>query len=236
MERRLRELLSPAALAPMRATGRQLKLRERRLTLPVMVAIVLSLIWRQIPSLSEVVRVLTREGRLWWGPMKVSKQAVSARFEALPARLWEQMVDQVIQQINHQRRPDQAATPSLAQPLWQPSLQQQFSQVAMADASTLEELMRQSQENKEVTSLVAGKMMLLVSAFDHVPLPAWYTIGGQANERRWADELVAARPVNGLMIFDLGFFSFPLFDQFTEPEKYVVTRMREKTAYRTVEV
>lgn len=236
IERRLRQLLSPAALAPMRASGRKLKLRERLLSLPVMVAIVLSLVWRQIPSLSEVVRVLAREGLLWLSPMKVSKQAVSARFEALPATLWEQMLNQVIQQINQQRRDSQAASSSLAQPQYQPQLQQRFSQLALADASTLEELMRKSQENKEASRLVAGKMMMLVSAFDHVPLQAWYTTEVHANERRWADELLAALPVNGLMIFDLGFFSFPLFDDFTEQEKYVVTRMREKTAYRTVEV
>jgi hypothetical protein len=198
---------------------RRLKLRQRRLTLPVMVAIVRSLIWRQIPSLSEVVRVLAREGLLWLGPMTVSKQAVSARLAALPVQLWEQLYDQVIGQINHHREKEPAARPSPAQPRWQQQLHQEFSQMVMADAWTLEEPMRKSQENKEARCLVAGKLMMLVSAFDHVPLKAWYTTDVHANERRWADDLVAALPVNGLMICDLGFFSFPLFDDFTEQEK-----------------
>ena len=38
------------------------------------------------------------------------------------------------------------------------------------------------------------------------------------------------------MVFDLGLFSFLLFDRFTEAHKYFVTRLREKTAYRVVEV
>ena len=40
-------------------------LRQRILTLPVMVAFVLSLIWRQIGSVCEAVRVLKRQGMLW---------------------------------------------------------------------------------------------------------------------------------------------------------------------------
>ena len=38
------------------------------------------------------------------------------------------------------------------------------------------------------------------------------------------------------MVFDLGFFSFLWFDDFTNQQKFFVTRMREKTAYRTVQV
>jgi hypothetical protein len=38
-----------------------------------------------------------------------------------------------------------------------------------------------------------------------------------------------------LVVFDLGFFSFPWFDEFTDQGKYFVTRMREKTAYKVVQ-
>jgi hypothetical protein len=40
----------------------------------------------------------------------------------------------------------------------------------------------------------------------------------------------------GLLVFDLGFVSFLWFDDFTGAQKFFVTRMREKTAYRTVQV
>jgi hypothetical protein len=40
-----------------------------------MMAIVVSLVYRQIPSLSEVTRVLEKEGLLWVESLKVSKQA-----------------------------------------------------------------------------------------------------------------------------------------------------------------
>ena len=60
-------------------------LRDRRLGLPVMVAAVLALIWRQIPSVSELGRVLAREGLLWTPPLRVSQQALSLRLRCLPA-------------------------------------------------------------------------------------------------------------------------------------------------------
>ena len=45
-------------------------------------------------------------------------------------------------------------------------------------------------------------------------------------------KLLNKLPINGLLIFDLGFFSFKWFDSFTENQKYFVTRLREKTSYR----
>ena len=44
------------------------------------------------------------------------------------------------------------------------------------------------------------------------------------------------RPAGGrAVVFDLGFFSFLWFDDFTEQQQSFVTRMREKTASRTVQ-
>jgi hypothetical protein len=47
---------------------------------------------------------------------------------------------------------------------------------------------------------------------------------------------MAALPVGGRWVFALGVFSLLWFDDFTEPQKFLVTRMRAKTAYRPVEV
>src|SRR5215831_5667911 len=63
-----------------------------------------------------------------------------------------------------------------------------------------------------------------------------YTEDAAANDKRFATEIMAAVPVGGLLVFDLGFFSFLWFDDFTHQQKFFVTRMREKIAYRTVQV
>src|SRR3954451_3606034 len=84
VEARLADLIHPATLAQV-AAFHDRGLRERVLTLPVMVAFVLSLIWRQLGSVAEAVRVLTTEGVLWADAAAVSPQAVSQRLRRLPA-------------------------------------------------------------------------------------------------------------------------------------------------------
>ena len=75
IEAKLLSWLTPDCFKPLRLTPGEPKLRARLLTLPVMIAVVLSLVYRRIPGLSEVVRVLESEGLLWVEPFKVSKQA-----------------------------------------------------------------------------------------------------------------------------------------------------------------
>ena len=67
----------------------QFGLRMRKLTLSVMVATVISLIWRQIGAGgSEAARLLQLEGLLWVPKMKVSQQAISERLRTFPAPLF----------------------------------------------------------------------------------------------------------------------------------------------------
>ena len=63
MQALLEEVLQPATFSQV-AHFHQLGLRERILNLPVMVAFVLSLLWRHIGSVREAVRVLNEEGFL----------------------------------------------------------------------------------------------------------------------------------------------------------------------------
>jgi hypothetical protein len=45
---------------------------QRLLTLPVIVAIIVSLVWQRVPSIAEVQKVLPREGLLGVAPRQVS--------------------------------------------------------------------------------------------------------------------------------------------------------------------
>jgi hypothetical protein len=101
--------------------------------------------------------------------------------------------------------------------------------------STLEALRKTTEVLRERTGRVwAGQMLVLVEACSHRPLWQLYTEDAAAHDQRWAAEILAARPVGGLLVFDLGFFSLLWCDDFTDQQKFFVTRMREKTAYRTV--
>jgi len=103
VEARLTELIHPAAYAQVESY-RTMGLRHRILTLPVMVAFVLSLIWRQLGSVSEAVRALANEGVLWVEAFKVSQQAVSERLRTFPPVLFYRVLMDVLPQM-HTRWP-----------------------------------------------------------------------------------------------------------------------------------
>lgn len=223
IEQELLYLLTPATFKPL-GDSKGKGLRNRLLTLPVMMAIVVSLVYRQIPSLSEVTRVLEKEGLLWVESLKVSKQALSKRLATLPAYLFAELFEQVIQQLSR-RKP--LSLPSGWQPVYE-----KFTALWIADGSTLEALRKKLKVLQQESSPLGGKMMMIVEAFTHSPVRCWYTEESAAKDKIWSDNLLAALPVGGLLIFDLGFFSFVLFDAKSEEKKFFVTRLRQKTAYK----
>ena len=90
LTKKIFELLEPRMFTPLKyLQGNHEKvMRDRLLSLPVMVALMVSIVYRQIAGLSEAVRVLKEEGLLWVEPLKVTKQAVSKRIMNVPAEIF----------------------------------------------------------------------------------------------------------------------------------------------------
>jgi hypothetical protein len=237
VEQQLMDALNPSLLAPRQLARRDpqqpqrlIRRRQRLLTLPVMVAIIVSLVWRRGPSVAAIQKVLAREGLLGVAPLQVSAQAISKRLDVLPAAVMGQLLVEVCTRLQAQ------LPPPLPHPSWA-TVRAHFAPLAIVDGSTLEALRKKTEVLRQREGLVlAGKVMVMVEAFSHRPLWQLYTEDAAANDKRFAVEILAALPVGGLLIFDLGFFSFLWFDAFTDQQKYFVTRMREKTAYYTVQV
>jgi hypothetical protein len=72
ISRQLEALLTPAIFAQQQYY-KQLGLRDRILNLSFMVAAVLTLLWRQVPGVQELNRLLAREGFLWCRVTKVAR-------------------------------------------------------------------------------------------------------------------------------------------------------------------
>jgi hypothetical protein len=238
IEAELTALLTPALFAPRqlerrdpRNPDRQIRLRARILMLPVMVALVVSLVWRRLGAIAEVQRVLVQDGLLWVSPLQVSEQAIAKRLDTLPASALAAVFTEVSARLQAQPPPQ---IPGLER--WT-DVRAQFARIAMVDGSTLEALRKKTQTLHAQPGLVlAGRVMAMVEAFTHRPLWQLYTEDAAANDKRFAPEILAAVPLGGLLIFDLGFFSFLWFDDFTDQDKFFVTRLRQKTAYRTTHV
>jgi hypothetical protein len=238
IEAELTALLTPTLFTPRqlerrdpRNPARQIRLRARILTLPVMVALVVSLVWRRLGSIAEVHRVIVQDGLLWVSPLQVSEQAIAKRLDTLPASALAAIFTDVSARLQASPSP---RLPGLER--WA-EVRTQFTRIAMVDGSTLEALRKKTETLQAQPGLVlAGRVMAMVEAFTHRPLWQLYTEDAAANDKRFAPEILAAVPLGGVLVFDLGFFSFLWFDDFTEQQKFFVTRFRQKTAYRTTQV
>ena len=238
IEAELYALLTPALFAPRqlerpdpRNPQRRIRLRARLLTLPVMVAVVVSLVWRRLGSIAEAHRVLAQDGLLWVAPLQVSEQAIAKRLDTLPASVLAEVFTEVSRRVQAQAPPPLPGLGSWAEG------RARFTRIAMVDGSTLEALRKKTETLQAQPGLVlAGRRMVMVEAFTHRPLWQLYTEDAAANDKRFAAEVLAAVAPGGLLIFDLGFFSFLWFDDFTEQRKYFVSRFRQNTAYRTTHV
>jgi hypothetical protein len=112
IESRLVELLTPGTFANLKGVkDKERSLRSRILTLPVMAAIVLSLVYRQIHYLTDVLRCLEVEGLLWVEAMSVSRQALSQRLESLPAQLFIKLFEQVVERLAAKKNPTSHLAP-----------------------------------------------------------------------------------------------------------------------------
>lgn len=129
-------------------------LRLRTLTPVVMMAVVVSLIWRQVGNISASVHLLNSEGLLWVTAVTVTQQAVSLRFGSLPADLFLRVlvtVLPIVQSRWHARQ--RHLPPELA---W---AQAHYTQVVACDGSTLDALFRKTGLLRgAVVNPLAGRM------------------------------------------------------------------------------
>ena len=235
IEQELHAVLTPAAFAPLRMVAGDTILRDRKLTLPVMTAVVLSMVLRRSPSLAELLRLLEAEGLLWVSPLSVSQTALEKRFKVLPPQLLAGLLADV---LSHYQQPEQRGQRHASLAPWQQQIDSHFSAVWTADNSTLEMLRRKTKALKATespTQRLGGMIFTIVESFTGMPLRVDYRSDINTDELAFAETLLAQLPEGGLACFDEGFFQFKFFDLFTDQGKFFLTRMRKQVRYRVVE-
>ncbi len=227
VEARLTDLIHPATFAQV-AAFHAMGLRQRILTLPVMMAFVLSLIWRHLGSVTEAVRVLREEGMLWTQPTTVSAQAVTDRLGSLPAPLFAAVVHEVLPQCQqHWQARQRPVPPALA---W---AQHHFIAVVALDGSTLDSLLRKTGLLRGTEGpVLAGRMAALLDVVTCLPRQVWYEDDSRAHDQRFWDRAVATLERGTLAIFDRGFLHYAHYDDLSAREVFFLTRAAENMAYR----
>jgi len=229
IEARLGELIHPMTLAQV-AHFHQMGLRERILTLPIMVALVLSMIWRQVPSACELVRIVHRELVLWAPRLKVSQQAFSQRLQTLPAELFLQVFSAVLPGLHTAWQQRQRPLP--AEIAW---AQAHYTQVTVADGSTLDALLRKVGLLRDaLLHPLAGRITGLLDLCSRLPFQVWYERDARAHDQRFWPRILSALQAGALLIFDLGYTNFEQFATLTHRGITFITRAKTNLVY-TVE-
>ena len=197
-----------------------------------MMAAVLTLLWRQVPSVHELTRVLAREDLLWCRAVKVSQQALSQRFWEFPAEPFERVFQDLLPVMasRWQARQHRPLPKSVEQAL------SSFERIWIADGSTLEALFRKlkSLESAQVGQL-AGKMMVVMDLVTRLPVHLWVESNPYAHDTTFGERLKAQIKPRTLLILDRGFWDFHLFEDLMTQSAAFITRLKAKAALEVLQ-
>lgn len=224
IEERLKMLLTPAVFGQM-SYYRELGMRSRILTLALMIAAVLTILWRQVPSVHELCRLLAREDLLWCQAIKVSQQSLSERFLVFPAELFERVYQALLPTLQKRWAERQRPLPAaLAE------ARKHFDHIWVADGSALEALFRKLDALQDVpVGKLAGKMCLVLDLLRQLPVELWFHENAQAFDTQFLPALLKLVSKQTLLLLDRGFYDFQFWADLMRKGGHFVTRLKSNT-------
>jgi hypothetical protein len=229
IQERVKSLLTPSVFGQL-AYYRSLGLRGRLLSLPVMVAAVLMMLWRQIPSVCELTKLIGREDLFWTPKVNVSQQALSKRLLIFPAELFQRVLMDLLPTLRERWAARQRPRPASIV-----CAQKTFSRIFAVDGSTLEALFRKLDVLKDaLPGVLAGKICTVIDLAARLPEHLWFTEEAQAHDATFLDRILAFAQAGTLWIFDRGFYDFTFFDDLMDKGVHWITRLKSNAVF-TVE-
>ena len=230
VDQHLKDLLSPSVYSQQRYY-RSLGLRERILTLPLMVAAVVTLLWHQVPSVMELTRMLNRKDLLWAKAMGVSRQAVSERFLSFPYQLFEGVFEDLVPRLKarwaQRKRP---LPPSVSYAM------KHFEQIWAADGSVLEALFRKLDSLQACpVGQLAGKICTVIELGSQLPVKIWFNEEAKAHDCQFLDDLLGLAPAKTLLILDRGFYDFEWWAKLIAQQVDFICAAKSNLAYTVIQ-
>ncbi|MBG1259475.1 IS4 family transposase [Nostoc sp. BAE] len=228
----LEALLTPAVFAQQKYY-KQLGCRDRILNLSLMVAAVLTLLWRQVPGVQELNRLLAREGFLWCQVTKVAQQSLSERFLVFPSELFERVLKDLLPQLqlNWQQRLKRPLPDSVKFALCN------FERIWIADGSTLEALFRKLKSLEDLKAgQLAGKICTVIDLLTRLPVEVWFHTNPAASDTNFEAALLNLLPAKTLILLDRGFYHFQFLQQLINQEVHFITRLKAKASIKYLKI
>lgn len=228
----LKALLTPAIFAQQKYY-KQLGLRDRVLNLSLMLAAVLTLLWRQVPGVHELNRLLAREGLLWCPVTKVAQQSLSERFLVFPSELFERTFKDLLPklQFNWQQRFKRPLPDSVKFSL------DNFERIWIADGSTLEALFRKLKSLEDLkTGQLAGKICTVIDLVTRLPVEVWFHTNPAASDTNFEAAVLNLVTAKTLILLDRGFYHFQFLQQLINQEVHFITRLKAKASIKYLKI
>ena len=226
----LEQLVTPAVVAQEKYY-RQLGMRDRILNLPLMVAAVLTLIWRDVAGVRELSRILAREGFLWCEPKQVSQQALSQRFLTFPAEIFERVFKELLPEFErkwHSRK--KRPLPESIQ-----FARTKFERIWACDGSTLEAIFRKLDSLADVPkNQLAGKIGVVIDIVTRLPVEIWFQEKATTSDMKFESDILKLVKPQTLILLDRGFCHYQFWQQLIEGNVHLITRLNNKASF-TVE-
>lgn len=205
--------------------------RERLLTIEVMVLSLLHFVVERLPSFLELVAALANGQVTGVDPLDVSPQAFYKRLNTVPHQLYLEVLRSTCKVLKSEQK---------ARRGWVAELAPFASGIFAIDGTVLDAVARRTEYLKKFpqgdTCTLGGRLGcaidLLTGKFEQLV----YDADAAANDKNHVRVLISALPERAMVVFDLGYFSFPLFDWITEGRRYFVSRMREKCTFKVIQV
>ena len=226
IEKEIKELLTPAIFSQ-EAYYRSLGLRDRILNLPVMISCVLTMLWRQVSSTCELVRMLARERLLWARKKEVSQQAMDKRFLNFPSVLFQKVLQEILPHLKKRFESRKRPIPvSIEQ------AKNSFSKIYATDGSVLEALFRRLEALKDAPpNALAGKICTVIDLVTRLPEQIWYREDAKSHDTNFLEDILSYASKGSLWIFDRGFYDFNFFDQMIDKGANWITRMKSNAVF-----
>jgi Transposase DDE domain len=198
-----------------------------------MVAAVLTLLWRDVPGVTELTRILAKEGFLWCNPTQISQQAVSNRFLTFPAELLERVFKDLLPnlKLSWSKRKQRPLPESVQYTL------SKFDKIWIVDSSVLEALFKKLKSLEDAPKgQLAGKIGVVIDLVTRLPVEIWFKENPRASDTKLEQDILNLVPGNTLLLLDRGFYHFSFWLQLIEKKIHFISRLKKGASIKVDKV
>ena len=184
-------------------------------------------------GVTELTRILAREGFLWGNAAKVTQQAISTRFLSFPAELFERVFKDLLPDLKskwHQRK-DRPLPESVQFTL------STFNKIWIIDGSTLEALFKKLKSLSDIPQgQLAGKMGVVIDLVTRLPVEIWFQENPKASDSKLETDILNLVSAKTLLLLDRGFYHFSFWLKLMEKEIHFITRLKKGASIKVEKI